>query len=38
MKKKFEPSELEIILLDEEDVISTSKDPMGGYENPDGWV
>ncbi len=37
MKKKFEPLEIDVILLDAEDVIATS-DPFPGYENPDLWV
>ena len=37
MKKKFEPLEIDVILLDAEDVIATSN-PIKGYENPDLWV
>lgn len=37
MKKKFEPAELEVVLLDAEDVIATSN-PFEEAENPELWV
>ncbi len=47
MKRKFEPSELEVILMDDADIISTSGNPFVNEDgdangdhitNPGGWA